>query len=92
MRGKRGSGGGGDANTKASKKAKTTKSGSTPANKKKDGAGGDGKKSKAADFESLSKEELEKRLSRAEKFGLANENVDAMKAALRKFRFEKKEE
>lgn len=39
-------------------------------------------------FESLTKEELEKRLERASKYGLANENVDAMRAALRKFRFE----
>lgn len=41
-------------------------------------------------FESLSKEELEKRLKRAEKYGVVNENVDAMKSALRKYRFEKK--
>jgi hypothetical protein len=42
------------------------------------------------DFDSLSKEELEQRLKRAEKFGLANENVDAIKSALRKHRFEGK--
>lgn len=41
-------------------------------------------------FVSLSKEELEKRLERARKYGIANESVDAMKTALRKFRFEKK--
>jgi len=41
-------------------------------------------------FESLSKDELEKRLERARKYGVVNENVDAMKSALRKFRFEKK--
>ncbi|KAL3902538.1 MAG: hypothetical protein SGARI_005787 [Bacillariaceae sp.] len=45
---------------------------------------------KKTNFESLTKEELEKRLERATKFGLANENVDAMKAALPKFRFEGK--
>jgi len=45
---------------------------------------------KKNNFESLSKEELEKRLKRAEKYGVVNENVDAMKSALRKFRFEKK--
>eukprot|EP00934_Nitzschia_sp_Nitz4_P001843 Nitzschia sp. Nitz4//scaffold33_size148984//85411//86260//NITZ4_002934-RA/size148984-snap-gene-0.7-mRNA-1//1//CDS//3329548445//1843//frame0 len=39
-------------------------------------------------FEGLSKEELEKRLKRAEKFGVTNEKVEAMKAALRKFRFD----
>eukprot|EP00429_Kryptoperidinium_foliaceum_P038758 CAMPEP_0176156292 /NCGR_PEP_ID=MMETSP0120_2-20121206/79887_1 /TAXON_ID=160619 /ORGANISM="Kryptoperidinium foliaceum, Strain CCMP 1326" /LENGTH=231 /DNA_ID=CAMNT_0017493507 /DNA_START=19 /DNA_END=715 /DNA_ORIENTATION=+ len=39
-------------------------------------------------FESLSKEELETRLERAKKFGISNSNVDAMKAALRKHRFD----
>lgn len=42
---------------------------------------------KKENFESLSKEELEKRLERAKKFNMANSNVDAMKAALRKHRF-----
>ena len=40
-------------------------------------------------FDGLSKEELEARLKRAEKFNIANSNVDALKAALRKHRFEK---
>lgn len=44
---------------------------------------------KKPNFDSLPKEELEKRLKRAERFGLKDEKVDAMKAALRKFRFEK---
>jgi len=48
------------------------------------------KKSNKTSFESLSKEELEKRLKRAEKYGVKGENVEAMKIALRKFRFEKK--
>ena len=43
---------------------------------------------KAENFEDLSKEELERRLERAKKFGIANSNVDAMKAALRKYRFD----
>jgi Pyruvate/2-oxoacid:ferredoxin oxidoreductase gamma subunit len=49
-----------------------------------------GEKSNKSTFESLSKEELEKRLKRAEKYGVVNANVDAMKTALRKFRFESK--
>mmetsp|Transcript_10679 Transcript_10679/g.25703 ORF Transcript_10679/g.25703 Transcript_10679/m.25703 type:complete len:258 (-) Transcript_10679:129-902(-) len=48
------------------------------------------KKSNKNVFDSLSKEELEKRLERARKYGIENENVDAMKSALRNFRFEKK--
>ena len=69
----------------------------------KGGKGGDSKRNKGNDggkigkrepkkpnFESLTKEELEKRLERATKYGVANENVDAMKAALRKIRFEGK--
>ena len=40
-------------------------------------------------IESLSKEELEKRLERAKKYNVDNEQVAEMKAALRKFRFEK---
>mmetsp|Transcript_17001 Transcript_17001/g.35096 ORF Transcript_17001/g.35096 Transcript_17001/m.35096 type:complete len:237 (+) Transcript_17001:613-1323(+) len=75
-------------------------------NKKEDGKNGkrkktnDGKKQeakpkkapvkKSSNFDSLSKDELEKRLKRAEKYGVVNENVDAMKTALRKFRFENK--
>ncbi|KAG7365114.1 SAP domain containing protein [Nitzschia inconspicua] len=51
---------------------------------------GGNREPKGTNFDSLSKEELEKRLERATKFGLTNENVDAMKAALRKFRFEGK--
>jgi len=47
-------------------------------------------KSKGPNFDSLSKEELEKRLERAKKYGVVNETVDAMKIALRKFRFEGK--
>jgi len=47
-------------------------------------------KSKVPNFDSLSKEELEKRLERAKKYGVVNETVDAMKIALRKFRFEGK--
>jgi SAP domain-containing ribonucleoprotein len=35
----------------------------------------------------LPKEEIEKRLKRAEKFGLSNENTDKLKAMLRKHRF-----
>mmetsp|Transcript_18516 Transcript_18516/g.44677 ORF Transcript_18516/g.44677 Transcript_18516/m.44677 type:complete len:257 (+) Transcript_18516:98-868(+) len=73
-----------------SKKSKTKGDGGPPSGKDKKKQGG-GTKPKT-DFESLSKEELEKRLARAAKFGLANENVDAMKAALRKHRFEKKAE
>ena len=46
--------------------------------------------SKKNTFESLPKEELEKRLKRAEKYGVVNDMVDAMKSALRKYRFEKK--
>lgn len=42
---------------------------------------------KKENFEGLSKEELEKRLERAKKYNVANSNVDAMKAALRKHRF-----
>lgn len=49
-----------------------------------------GTKNKKNDFDSLSKEELEKRLERAKKYGIFNETVDAMKIALRKFRFEGK--
>jgi len=49
-----------------------------------------GEKSKKELFEYLSREELEKRLERARKYGVVNENVDAMKIALRKFRFEGK--
>jgi len=49
-----------------------------------------GEKSNKNLFESLSKDELEKRLERARKYGVVNENVDAMKSALRKFRFEGK--
>mmetsp|Transcript_40842 Transcript_40842/g.62816 ORF Transcript_40842/g.62816 Transcript_40842/m.62816 type:complete len:250 (+) Transcript_40842:159-908(+) len=48
------------------------------------------KKEKTPEFESLSKEELETRLKRAERYNVSNEKVDAMKAALRKFRFEAK--
>jgi hypothetical protein len=61
-------------------------------NKSDDGEGKPKRKRdpKKPDFESLSKEELETRLKRAEKYGMENENVDAMKAALRKFRFEGK--
>jgi len=60
-----------------------------------DGKGSDEKnnksiKSKGSNFDSLSKEELEKRLERAKKYGVVNETVDAMKIALRKFRFEGK--
>ena len=51
---------------------------------------GDKAKNTTNQFESLSKEELEKRLKRAEKYGVVNGTVDAMKTALRKFRFEKK--
>ena len=89
---KRGRGGGdrGDRGGGPSKKSKTKGNAGTPSGKDKKKQGG-GKKPKT-DFESLSKEELEKRLARASKFGLANENVDAMKAALRKYRFENKTE
>lgn len=39
--------------------------------------------------EKLTKEEIEKRLARAEKFGVASqENVDKLKAMLRSYRFE----
>jgi len=47
-------------------------------------------KTKENMFDSLSKEELEKRLERAKKYGVVNGTVDAMKIALRKFRFERK--
>lgn len=85
---KRGRGGGGDGGSTipSSKKAKTDK-----------GVGGDGGKGKKrekskTEFESLSKEELEKRLQRAQKYSVSGEQVDAMKAALRKHRFEAKKE
>lgn len=63
--------------------------------KKKDEGGGKTKntmekKGKANIFDSLTKDELEKRLERAKKYGVVNETVDAMKIALRKFRFEGK--
>lgn len=66
--------------------------------KKQEGGKKDNKKdkkekpaaSKKNTFESLPKEELEKRLKRAEKYGVVNDMVDAMKTALRKYRFEKK--
>lgn len=64
-------------------------------NEKRESSNGDADKKKrqktepkAEDFESLSKEELERRLERAKKFGISNTNVDAMKAALRKHRFD----
>jgi SAP domain-containing ribonucleoprotein len=84
-----GSGAAAASNPKPSKKAKTTKDSPSSNTKNKKQS----KQSKgASDFESLSKEELEKRLERAKKFGLTSDNVDAMKAALRKHRFDKKEE
>jgi SAP domain-containing ribonucleoprotein len=70
-----------------------------PAKAAESGAGGGGtkdskKKPKTekpqSSYDSLSKEDLEKRLERGEKYGVAGENVDAMKAALRKLRFEGK--
>ena len=45
---------------------------------------------KKPDFSDLSKEELEKRLARAAKFNISNDKTDAMKAAMRKHRFEAK--
>ena len=45
-------------------------------------------KKKETSYEGLSIDELEKRLERAKRFHVANETVDAMKAALRKHRFE----
>ena len=45
---------------------------------------------KKNEFDRLSKEELEKRLARAQKYGVVNSKVDSMKAALRKIRFESK--
>jgi hypothetical protein len=44
--------------------------------------------SKQDGVDNLSKKELEDRLDRAKKFGLKNELVDAMKARLRKYRFD----
>lgn len=44
--------------------------------------------SKNDGVDTLSKQELEHRLERAKKFGLKTELVDAMKARLRKYRFE----
>jgi SAP domain-containing ribonucleoprotein len=44
---------------------------------------------KQTNFDSLTKEDLEQRLKRASKYGVTGEDVDAMKAALRKFRFER---
>jgi SAP domain-containing ribonucleoprotein len=41
-----------------------------------------------ADVESLSKEEIEARLKRAEKFGVVNDEVNKLKAQLRKHRFQ----
>ena len=61
------------------------------------GRGGDGAndkkqktepRKKETSYEGLSITELERRLERAKKFQIANETVDAMKAALRKHRFE----
>jgi len=82
---------------KDSRKRERGKAGDGPSKRNK---GGDGPKDKPKgarqvsknmpDFESMSKEELEKRLERAKKFGIANENVDAIKNALRKHRFEGK--
>lgn len=46
------------------------------------------KKKETNSFENLSVDELEKRIERAKKFHITNETVDAMKAALRKHRFE----
>jgi hypothetical protein len=43
---------------------------------------------KKNDFDGLSKEDLETRLKRAQRFGMENDQVDAMKVAMRKFRFE----
>lgn len=58
------------------------------------GAAKDSKKQKAEkptpNYDSLTKEDLEKRLERAQKYGLTTDNVDAVKAALRKFRFKGK--
>lgn len=62
--------------------------------KAKPGRGGEKRQKTEAEkkdtnvFESLPKEELEKRLERAKKYNLANNTVDAMKAALRKHRFD----
>mmetsp|Transcript_13783 Transcript_13783/g.29595 ORF Transcript_13783/g.29595 Transcript_13783/m.29595 type:complete len:279 (+) Transcript_13783:124-960(+) len=59
-------------------------------NKKREGsggaAGGSDKKQKVSEKPLLSKEEIEKRLARAAKFG-TTEGVDEMKAMLRKHRF-----
>lgn len=58
------------------------------------GVGKDSKKQKtdkaATSYDSLTTEDLEKRLERAKKYGVNNETVDAVKAALRKRRFEGK--
>jgi len=50
------------------------------------GGGGSGKKQKVAEKPLLPKEEIEKRLARAAKYG-TTEGVDGMKAMLRKHRF-----
>jgi hypothetical protein len=71
---------------------KAGKGGDSKRSKGNDGGKGGKREPKKPNFDSLSKEELEARLKRASKYDLANENVDAMKAALRKFRFEEKSE
>ena len=79
---KRGGRGDGKGGKDGSKKPKTDGKGG------KDGSKKPKTNERKNQFESLSKEELETRLKRAEKFGIVDEKVDAMKAALRKHRFE----
>lgn len=62
----------------------------TEGGKGRDRGGTNKSPSKKNPFDSLSKEELEKRLARAKKYGVVNDTVDAMKIAIRKFRFEGK--
>jgi len=84
------------------KKAEPKNGGKNDSRKRERGNKGDGKNNKRKknnegkkpeavkpSFESLSRDELEKRLKRAEKYGVVNDIVDAMKRALRKYRFEK---
>mmetsp|Transcript_23309 Transcript_23309/g.57365 ORF Transcript_23309/g.57365 Transcript_23309/m.57365 type:complete len:123 (+) Transcript_23309:664-1032(+) len=75
---------GGKKNANKRQKTETKKTKPEPPKKKPE--------PKKNEFESLSKDELEKRLERAKKYNVEGAKVDAMKAALRKHRFEAKAE
>jgi len=82
--GKPNDGGKGGGKNSPNKRQKTDPKKSKPEPKKKK------PEPKKNEFESLSKEELEKRLERAKKYNVEGAKVDAMKAALRKLRFSTK--